>query len=259
MAINCGTVVARQFFFETVAAPWIKNQWHSQFVQVRGEACGPDSADEKTKKSPPWVERFQIHRSQAVLLCVVNEVQGKREDRNSARSRVVSLRERDSIEPHISRWPQAANQASCYMLVPAVSRTRRVVATATAGCVIVAVLASATLSDGVLRYSRHSLEVEQGDSPVIVAVGEQQRGPRRFSALSGTADTLNDCAANDISDEDIVEAFDNTTTLSLGNRVARILTGRNRVGGEEGTWYEDTLATLLVEYCEEEQQSVHHR
>eukprot|EP00903_Cladosiphon_okamuranus_P017043 g15708.t1 len=146
------------------------------------------------------------------------------------------------------------------MLIPTVSRTGCVIATATAGCVIVALLASTTLSDGGLRYSRQSsLEVSRGVSPVILAVGEQQRESRRFSALPGTADTRNDCAANGISDEDAVEAFDNTTALSLGNWVARILTGRSRAGGEGGTWYEDTLATLLVEYCEEEQQGIHHR
>lgn len=145
------------------------------------------------------------------------------------------------------------------MLVAAVVRAQRVVAVATAGFVVVSLLASATLSDGVVRNSKHSLVVEWEGSPAILAVRELQTGPRHFSALSGAADTLSDCAANEIPDEGAVEAFDNTTTLSLGNRVARILTGRSRAGGEEGTWYEDTLATLLVEYCEEGQQSIHHR
>ena len=145
------------------------------------------------------------------------------------------------------------------MLVPVVLRTGRIIAIATAGCVTVASLASATLSDGVLRHSKHSLADEWGGSRVILTVGEQHTRPRRFSALSGAAGTLNDCAANNITDEGTVQAFDNTTTLSLGKSVARFLAGRARAGGEEGTWYEDTLATLLVEYCEEEQQSVHHR
>lgn len=146
------------------------------------------------------------------------------------------------------------------MLATAVLRTGRAVAIATAGCVVVTWLTSATLLNGILRNSKHSLGVEEGrSSPVKLAFGEQQTGSRRFSALSGTADTLGDCAANNVSDEYTVEAFDNTTTLSLGNIVARVLTGRSRAGGEDGTWYQDTLATLLVEYCEEEQQSIHHR
>lgn len=148
------------------------------------------------------------------------------------------------------------------MLVTAVLRAGRVVAIATAVCVVVTSLASVTLWDGILRNSKHissSLGVERGGSPVILlAIGEQQTRPRRLSALAGTASTLNNCAVNNASDEDTVQAFDDTT-LSLGNWAARVLTGTSRAGGEEGTWYKDTLATLLVEYCEEEQQSVHHR
>lgn len=144
------------------------------------------------------------------------------------------------------------------MLATAVLRTGRAITIATASCVVVTSLASATLSDGILRNSKNSLGIERGSSPVILAVGEQQARPRRFSELSA-ADTVNDCAANNISDEYTVKAYDNTTTLSLGNIVARVLTGKSRAGGEEGTWYQDTLATLLVEYCEEEQQSIHHR
>lgn len=74
-----------------------------------------------------------------------------------------------------------------------------------------------------------------------------------------SADILNNCAAQEISDEDTVEALDNTTALSLGSWVAKVLTGKRRAGGEEGTWYEDQLASLLIEYCEEQQRSVHHR
>lgn len=148
------------------------------------------------------------------------------------------------------------------MLVAAVLRTGHVVAIATAGFAVVKSSASATLLDGVLRESRHrSLGVEWRGSQVILAVGEQQTGSRQISALSGTstANILHDCAANEIPDEDTVESFDNTTALSLGNRVARVLTGSKRAGGEEGTWYKDKLASLLVEYCEEEQQGIHHR
>ncbi|CAM9174776.1 unnamed protein product [Hapterophycus canaliculatus] len=38
-----------------------------------------------------------------------------------------------------------------------------------------------------------------------------------------------------------------------------MVTGEKRAGGHEGTWYEDKLAILLVEYCEEKRRGVHHR
>lgn len=63
----------------------------------------------------------------------------------------------------------------------------------------------------------------------------------------------------DCPEEETVEAFDNTTALSLGLGIAKILTGKKRAGGTEGTWYGDKLADLLVEYCEEKQRGVHHR
>lgn len=72
------------------------------------------------------------------------------------------------------------------------------------------------------------------------------------------SDFQQDCAAYAISDEEIVAAIDNPT-LSLGLSVVDVLTGTKRSGGKEGTWYEDTLTSLLVEYCEEAQRSVHHR
>jgi len=92
---------------------------------------------------------------------------------------------------------------------------------------------------------------------VVRVLSGQQGGRRQVVALS--ADVLNHCAAQEISDEDTVEAFDNTTALSLGSWVVRVLTGKRRAGGEEGTWYKHQLASLLVEHCEEQQRSNHHR
>lgn len=68
-----------------------------------------------------------------------------------------------------------------------------------------------------------------------------------------------DLQVYDCPDEETVEIFDNTTALSLGLGVATMLTGEKRAGGHEGTWYEDKLRTLLVEYCEENRRGVHHR
>lgn len=135
-------------------------------------------------------------------------------------------------------------------------RTASVIVTTTAFFLAIVSLASAALSDGVLHNLRHGgAGVDSGGSRVPGSVvGEQQTAPRRI-----LADLLHDCAAHGISDDDTVEAFDNTATLSLGIGVARILTGKKRAGGEEGTWYEDKLASLLVEFCEEEQRGVHNR
>lgn len=144
------------------------------------------------------------------------------------------------------------------MLVTAVLRIGYVIAIAMGGILVFISSASATLLDTTLRKSRHS-SLGGGGSQVILTVGEQQTGPERYLAPSSMTDTLHDCTASGLSDEDTVEAFDNMTTLSLGSQVASLLTGRRRAGGEEGTWYEDKLATLLIEYCEEEQQSIHHR
>lgn len=128
----------------------------------------------------------------------------------------------------------------------------------TAFLLAIASLASAAVSDALLDTLRPSGEgVKWGDSHVIPVLHAKQGGERQIVALS--ANILSDCVAEEISDEDTVEAFDNTTALPLGSWVVRILTGKKRAGGEEGTWYEDQLASLLVEYCEEEQQSVHHR
>ncbi|CAM9215650.1 unnamed protein product, partial [Scytosiphon promiscuus] len=63
----------------------------------------------------------------------------------------------------------------------------------------------------------------------------------------------------DCPDEETVEAFDNTTALSLGLGVVTILTGKERAGGDDGSWYEDKLANLLVEFCEEKRRGLHHR
>ncbi len=129
---------------------------------------------------------------------------------------------------------------------------------ATAFLLAITSLVSTTLSGGLLHTLRpNGVGVEWGGSHVQPVLGEQQRGRRQVVALS--PDIQDDCAAREQSEEDTVEAFDNTTALSLGSWVARVLTGKRRAGGEEGTWYKDQLASLLVEYCEEQQRSVHHR
>ncbi|CAM9428615.1 unnamed protein product [Ectocarpus fasciculatus] len=121
--------------------------------------------------------------------------------------------------------------------------------TTTAMLLVVTSSASmAAVADGVLLY-----KPEQGLTP-------ETRRQAQTARMLTTANNLQyDCAAHNISDEEAVEAFDNTTTLSLGLGIARILTGNRRAGGQEGTWYEDTLTNLLVEYCEEEERGVHHR
>lgn len=142
------------------------------------------------------------------------------------------------------------------LIAPVLLRTDSVVVTTTALFLAIASLASSTLWDGVPHKLRHGgAGVDSGGSQVLGSVfDKQQPAPRQI-----LADLLHDCAAHNISDEDTVETFDSTTTLSLGTGVARILTGQKRAGGEEGTWYEDQLASLLVEFCEEEQRGVHHR
>lgn len=108
---------------------------------------------------------------------------------------------------------------------------------------------AAAVADGVLLYKPE----QQGSTP------ETRRQAQTARMLAVAYDLRYDCAAHNISDEGAVEAFDNTTTLLLGLGIARILTGNRRAGGPEGTWYEDTLTNLLVEYCEEEERGVHHR
>lgn len=107
---------------------------------------------------------------------------------------------------------------------------------------------AAAVADGVLLY-----KPEQGSTP------DTRRQAQTARMLVAATNLQYDCAAHNISDKEAVEAFDNTTTLSLGLGIARILTGNRRAGGQEGTWYEDTLTNLLVEYCEEEERGVHHR
>lgn len=142
------------------------------------------------------------------------------------------------------------------LVVPVLLRTESAIVTTTALLLGISSSVSVALSDGDLyRLRLGGGGVDSAGSQVLGSVvDKQQTAPRRI-----LADLQYDCAAHNISDEDTVEAFDSTTRLSLGAGVARILTGNKRAGGEEGTWYEDKLASLLVELCEEEQRDVHHR
>lgn len=77
--------------------------------------------------------------------------------------------------------------------------------------------------------------------------------------LADVDDALDEsCAARGIPDEDAVSVVGNTY-LPLGATVANVLTGEKRAGAGGGTWYEDTLEGLLIEYCEESRQDIHPR
>lgn len=105
-----------------------------------------------------------------------------------------------------------------------------------------------------LSYETGRGELEFLGTLLIPAAQDRQQTQKRRLV----ANDVEYCAAYGISDEEDVTVVKNTT-LSLGMGVTNALTGKKRAGGEGGTWYEDTLASLVVEYCVEAQKSVHHR
>ena len=78
--------------------------------------------------------------------------------------------------------------------------------------------------------------------------------PSSLSVLAWQQNTTDFFLANSSCPDISVAEIETKIILPLGKGVANILTSTRRAA-----WYEETLASLVVEYCEEALQSVHSR
>lgn len=166
-------------------------------------------------------------------------------------SRARRPQERDVF----TRQPAEARHISAYGML-AKPALRLVYVAATVVCRLVASSKLPWYGISIKRMPSDS----QNDAATLASIGFSSV-VRPSPATRGLEIDQDECGVYGMPSEFIVAATENRE-LPLGTSVTKILTGPSRAGGNGGnggTWYEETLSSLLVEYCAETQQSVHHR